>query len=192
MKKSFAIAVLFMGCVSACGQKVEARDSCQTYMDLANAVKPAQFEIVYKPLVKSFVVTAIHAERLYSFNAAHRDLTLLRSLPKTGEELQSFYNAADCAQGLEGTTSLTALQKSFNNYFVDASRAVVRHPEFMVQFVRVYTQFNSTPVDNVDLSEQICSTAAYVYSRRKAELLAAVQKTGANPSLIPHKSDECP
>jgi hypothetical protein len=192
MKKSVAIVALLVGGVSAYGQSQEALDSCKTYMDLESTVSPAQLEILYKPLVKSSVIGAIYAERLYAFNAADRDLTLLRSLPKTGKELQSFYSVTDCAHDLEGATRLTALQTSFGNYFVDASKAVVRHPEFMVQFVRVYTQFNSTPVDNVDLSEQICSTGAYVYLHRRSELLSAVAKIGANPNLIPHKSDECP
>ncbi|MGA3046382.1 MAG: hypothetical protein ABSD67_07140 [Terracidiphilus sp.] len=192
MKKSVAIVALLVGCVSAFGQRQEARDSCKTYMDLASTVGLAQLEILYKRLVKSSVVEAIYAERLYAFNASDRDLTLLRSLPKNGEELQRFYNVTDCAHDVEGAARLTALQTSFGNYFIDASKAVVRHPQFMVQFVRVYTQFNSTPVDNVDLSEQMCPIGAYVYLHRRSELLSAVAKIGANPNLIPHKSDECP
>ena len=132
---------------------------------------------------------SIYAERLYAFHADQRDTSLLDSLPKNGNELQAFYNSVDCDRDLKKkVTHMDALAASFEAYFIDASRAVVRHPEYMRQFVRMYTQFNSTPVDNVDLDEQICTTGVYVYLHRKTELLAAM------PSAkdMPHTYNGCP
>jgi hypothetical protein len=140
-------------------------------------------------LKKSFIVRAIYAERVYAFHADERDTILLDNLPKNGKELQDFYNSVDCNRNLlKPVIHVDAIAVSFNAYFIDASRAVVRHPEYMQQFVRMYTQFNSRPVDNVDLDEQICPVGVYVYMHRRSELLAALPTA----KDMPHRYNDCP
>jgi hypothetical protein len=193
MKRSVVTFILLFGWLptQASGQQKWA--VCQGYANLANSHDRSQLDKSYEPLEKGFVERAIYAERLYAFQAEDRDSILLDNLPKNGKELQDFYKSVDCARDLPHPVAhIEALAASFSAYFIDASRAVVRRPEYMQQFVRMYTQFNSTPVDNVDLSEQICPIGVYVYLHRKAELLAALPAAKATPKDIPHKYDECP
>lgn len=166
--------------------------TCQAYANLAATQDRAHLDAMYQPLEKSFTVRAIYAERLYAFQTDQRDTTLLNNLPKNGQELQSFYYAIDCAHSLpKPVAHLDALAASFNLYFVDCAQAVVRHPEFMRQFVQMYTQFHATPV-NTDLAQQICPIGVYVYLHSRDQLLAALPAAHAAPKDIPHTYDACP
>ena len=189
MKNLIVTCVLLAGCIDAKGQDRPEWVACQAYANLANTRDRGHLDKLYQPLKKTFITRAIYAERLYAFNVAERDTNLLDNLPTNGQQLQDFYDSADCPRNLAKPVShADAIAVSFGAYFIDASRAVVRHPEYMQQFVRMYTQFNSTPTDNVDLSEQICPIGVYVYLHRRTELLAALP-TG---QYMPHKYEDCP
>jgi hypothetical protein len=193
MNKLILACVLLVWCPNASAQDRPQWVTCQSYASLANARDRAHLDRIYQPLKKTFIVRAIYAERLYAFHADERDTVLLDNLPTNGQELQNFYQAVDCARGLDKpVTDIAALAASFSAYFIDASRAVVRHPEYMTQFVRMSTQFNSTPADNVDLDEQVCSNIVYVYTHRRDEFLAALPAAKANPKHIPHQYKDCP
>ena len=193
MKKLIVTCIVLFGCVYAKGQERPEWVACQAYANLANTRDRSHLDNIYKPLKKSFVVRAIYAERLYAFKADQRDTILLDNLPRNGQELRDLYDSVDCAHNLlRPVTNIDAIAISFNAYFIDALRAVVRHPEYMQQFVRMFTQFNSTSDSNVELDEQLCPLGVYVYLHRRAQLLAALPIVKANPKYIPHKYNDCP
>jgi len=67
-----------------------------------------------------------------------------------------------------------SINAEFGDFYRLASKFVAERIDYLPQFLRVVTEFGSSPVDNVDERAMLCEAAHYVYKRRPTEYVRAV------------------